>query len=285
MTAGLVSIGMVTWNSAGDLPSCLESLRQQAYSPIELIVVDNGSTDASVPLIQERFPQARVIRNSANEGYCRAHNQAIREARGEHYMALNPDVQLQPDFIQRLAAALEAHPDCGSAVGKFHQPPKGTRPTLDGAAPLDRMRMLDELRVQGEYYDEAFFAYMEDVDLAWRARLMGWRRWYEPRAVAVHVRSFKPGRRKPIPRRLRRLAIKNRHLTILKNEAGDTYRRDWWRIHLYDLQILAYLLLLEQSSLPAYWLLRRHWSRALRWRREIWRRARATPEECRAWSG
>jgi hypothetical protein len=81
----------------------------------------------------------------------------------------------------------------------------------------------------------------------------------------------------------RRLAVKNRYLTVLKNEGREEWRRDWWRILWYDTRILVYILLLEQSSLGAYALLRRQWKRCLEWRHEIWRRVRASPEERLGW--
>jgi GT2 family glycosyltransferase len=113
-----VSVGLVTWNSVIHLPACLDGLEAQRGLNLELIVVDNGSTDRSLDLVRQRWPSAVVIANPTNEGYCRAHNAAICASRGAYYLALNPDVQLLPGFIKRLASALESHPACGSAVGK-----------------------------------------------------------------------------------------------------------------------------------------------------------------------
>lgn len=319
---GLVSIGIVTWNSAKDLPACIEGLREQSYPDVEYIIVDNGSKDKSLSMMQAQLPRARLIRNESNRGYCRAHNQAIAAARGEYYLALNPDVRLMPDFIVRLVEALEGCPECGSAVGKIllsseegsgiaridgaglfvdrrrHQYLRGHRQVdrgqydvagevfgADGAAPLHRRAMLEHVCVFGEYYDEQFFAYMEDVDLAWRARLLGWKCRYEPGAMAYHDRSFMPGRRVRMPKTLRRIAIKNRYLTLIKNEAPECWRRDWWRILAYDVAILGYLVLFEQTSLGAFPMLKRQWERAQAWRREIWRRVKADPEERLRWFG
>jgi GT2 family glycosyltransferase len=315
-----VTVGIVTWNSERFLPSCLDGLEDQADPSIELVVVDNASTDRSVELVRERFPGARIIMNADNVGYCKAHNQAIAASQGEFYLALNPDVRMQPGFIEHMAESLEARPECGSAVGKLWQvgvqeprildgaglfmdrrrhqylrghgqPDRGQydQPEevfgADGAAPLHRRAMLEDVKVDGEYFDEQFFAYMEDVDLACRARLLGWRCWYEPAATAFHARSFQPGRRRAMPRRMRRVAVKNRYLMILKNEGREEWRRDWWRILSYDLKIWAYILLFEQSSLGAMALLRREWGRAQAWRREIWGRVRAGPQERLSWFG
>jgi len=314
----LVSVGIVTWNSERHLPACLDGLEGQGYSRLELIVIDNGSADRSVALVRERWPTARVIENGKNEGFCRAHNAGIRASAGEYYLALNPDVQLLPGFIQHLVSTLESRPEFGSAVGKMWQLGKVTPPLLDaaglfldrrrhqylrgrgkpdrgqydmaeevfgadGAAPLYRRRMLEDVKILGEYFDEAFFAYMEDVDLAWRARLLGWKCWYEPAAIAFHARTFQPGRRLAIPAEMRRIAVRNRYLMLLKNEGREEFRRDWWRILGYDLRVWAYILLLEQSSLGALPLLRRAWGGARAWRRETWARVKSQPQDRLAW--
>jgi GT2 family glycosyltransferase len=219
-----------------------------------------------------------------------------------------------------LVSGLEDHPECGSAVGKTLLPADGGQRRLDsaglfidrsrhqylrghgeidagqynqpgevfgadGAVPLFRRRALEDVSVFGQVYDEAYFVYHEDVDLAWRIRLLGWKSWYDPLAIAEHDRSFKPGFRRPIPPRLRRLAVRNRYLTLLKNEAPETWHRDWWRILSYDARILAYICLLEQRSLGAYLMLVAQRSHVRRWRTEIWRRVRATPDERRLWFG
>lgn len=156
---------------------------------------------------------------------------------------------------------------------------------MDGAVAFHRQRMLEDIAVKGEYFDEQFFAYMDDVDLAWRARLMGWRSWYEPAAGATHRRRFRPGQRGSVPPGIRRIAVKNRYLMLLKNEGREEWRRDWWRVRLHDFQIWTYILFLEQSSLGALSLYRRQRERALAWRREIWQRARAEAQERLEWYG
>jgi hypothetical protein len=116
-------------------------------------------------------------------------------------------------------------------------------------------------------------------------RWPAWGCWYEPSAQAFHVRTFKPGQRRAIPRHIRRMAVKNRYLMILKNEGGEEWRRDWWRILSYDLGIWAYIALLEQSSLGAFTLLKKQYARAAAWRREIWKRVKSGREERLGWFG
>lgn len=319
-TSPHVSVGIVTWNSGADLPACLRALSGQTYADLDLIIVDNGSEDSSVETVREMAPEARMILNKENQGYCRAHNRAIGHSEGAYYLALNPDVVLSERYIEVLVECLEARPQCGSAMGKLWLPDeaKGKRLDgtglfidrrrhqylrghgqidqgqynepgeifgVDGAAPLFRREMLEDVQLFGQVFDEEFFNYMEDVDLSWRARLFGWKSWYEPEATGVHDRTFKPGVRRPMPRWLRRMAVKNRYLMLVKNEGKETWRRDWWRILFYDLQILGYVLLLEQTSLGAYpdfWSARKS---ARRWRREIWSRMTSSQRERLGWFG
>jgi GT2 family glycosyltransferase len=314
----LVTIGIVTWNSGKDLAMCLAGLAAQDYPEIEIIAVDNASTDDSPRLLREALPHSQILVNKENLGYGAAHNQAIRAARGEFYLPLNPDLGMRPGFVGCLVDALNHHTRCGSAVGKilqatdpapalldsaglfidrrrhqylrgYGEPDRGQydRPEevfgADGAAPLHRKAMLQDVEILGEYFDEQHFIYMEDVDLAWRARLFGWGCWYEPQATAVHKRTFKPGERRLIPKDIRRCAVKNRYLTIVKNENRECWRRDWPRILTYDLMIWAYVMLCEQKSLAAIPMLRKQWGRALAWRKEIVRRVKVAPNEQRAW--
>lgn len=314
----LVSVGLVTLNSESDIPACLHRLGDLRYPNLEVTVVDNGSSDRSVELVRQGWSAARLIENGRNEGFCRAHNAAIRVSRGKYYLALNPDVQLLPGFLERLVLALENHPRHGAAMGKLLRPSRDDPPILDtaglmmnrsrhqylrghgepdrgqyetageifgadGAAPLYRREMLEDVKVQGQYFDEQFFAYMEDVDLAWRSRLLGWGSWFEPAAVAFHARTFKPGRRRAIPAPMRRVAVRNRYLMLVKNEGREEFRRDWWRVLGYDLGIWAYLLLFEQSSLGALGMLREQWDEGLAQRRIIWSRVKALPRERMQW--
>lgn len=131
----LVSIVLVTWNSAGYLPRCLEGIAKQTWPDLELLVVDNGSADGSADLAA---PHARaVIRNEANLGFSAAVNQAVAIARGGKILLLNPDCYLAPEYVERLASALEsAGPDFGSATGKLLAA-RGL--TIEPAAVIDSM--------------------------------------------------------------------------------------------------------------------------------------------------
>jgi len=101
MTASISTI-IVTYNSSGWLPRCLESLKSQSLDIFELINVDNNSSDDSVELIKRYFPQARLIKNNDNMGFSYAVNQGIRNSEGNFIFLLNPDVILERDFLERL---------------------------------------------------------------------------------------------------------------------------------------------------------------------------------------
>jgi GT2 family glycosyltransferase len=317
--SGVVSISIVTFNSARELPACAEGLRQQTCGPLELIVVDNGSTDDSIEVARALLPSAAIITNGTNLGFARAQNIGISHSCGEFFMPLNPDVRLAPRYLERLVAALRSDAQIGTTCGKLllddsgagasqrlidstglflnrarrqylrghGEPDRGQyeRSTevfgACGAAPLFRRSMLEDVRVDGEYFDTDFFMHKEDVDLAWRARLFGWKAIYEPGAAALHRRSFRPGVRSPVGDELKAHAIKNRYLTIVKNEQLSNLLRDWPWMFGYDLGILAYLLVRERSSLAGIVALLRLLPDALRKRRTIMRRARVRGRDLR----
>ena len=112
MEPGLVSVVLVTWNSARYLRRCLDGIASQTHAPMELIAVDNASQDDSVAMVASHA--ARVIRNDTNRGFSAAVNQAIAVARGEFVLLLNPDCHLTPDYAALLVETLRAEPDAGS---------------------------------------------------------------------------------------------------------------------------------------------------------------------------
>jgi GT2 family glycosyltransferase len=154
---------------------------------------------------------------------------------------------------------------------------------VDGAAPLYRREMLEDIKIDGQYFDDAFFAHKEDVDLAWRARLFGWRCWYTPKAVGFHERTFKPGHREVVSPSIRLHAVKNRYLLLIKNEMLSGWLRDGLLIFWYDLQIFIYLCLFEHSSLSAINFIFRDWSRLQKWRKVIMSRMRVKPADMLMW--
>lgn len=211
----LVSVVIPNWNGAAHLPTCLDSLRRQTYPRVEVIVADNASQDGSQALIRERYPEVRLVALPENRGFTGACNAGMQAAQGEIIILLNNDTEAAPDWIEQVVAAFERHPQAGMVASKMllfdrrdtlHT--AGDFYRVDGRAgnrgvwqkdgpPYDREEyvfsacggsaayrraMLDEIGL----LDNDFFFSMEDVDLAWRAQLAGWRCVYAPRAVVYH---------------------------------------------------------------------------------------------------
>jgi GT2 family glycosyltransferase len=209
-----VSVIVVNMSASHLLDKCLGSLSAQSQPPDEVIVVDNGSSDGSVDLVQARFPHVHLLALSYNAGFSRANNLGIRHARGEYVALLNNDAEPAPGWLGELVAALEANPDIGSCASKIvlHQDPGvvdscGDSYSVDGTpgkighlepvaessrpqevfgacagAAIYRRSMLEELGG----FDEDFFMVYEDSDLSFRARLRGHKCLYVPTAIVRH---------------------------------------------------------------------------------------------------
>jgi GT2 family glycosyltransferase len=169
------------------------------------------------------------------------------------------------------------------AAGRFLEP--GYVFGVTGAAGVYRRAMLDDVAFEAEILDEAFFAYREDVDLAWRAQLLGWRCRYEPAMLARHRRRVAPGRRRQLPARVNRWSVANRWRMLAKNEIGLGWRRDGSAILRRDAQILGYCLLREQRTLGAILDVLGDAGRLRERRRDLMRRRVASDEEMVAWFG
>jgi GT2 family glycosyltransferase len=270
------------------LEACLDSVFQQDHPRVEIIVIDNASTDKTREILGRAEHRARIVYNNRNSGFAAAQNQAISLARGDWVLSLNPDVVLSRDFISKLAAAGETEPAIGTVCGKLlrllPQQSEGRTPIIDstgiyflknlrhldrgsdevdrgqyerqeyvigatGAAALYRRAMIEDVSVAGEFFDEDFFVYREDADVAWRAQLMGWKCLYTPAAVAWHVRRVTPERFKDLPDLINRHSIKNRFLMRAKNLSLPGYMRLFGPIALRDLLIFGYCLLFRPRLL------------------------------------
>lgn len=157
-----------------------------------------------------------------------------------------------------------------------------------GAAMFLRRSMLEDLAPDGDYFDSSFFAYKEDIDLCWRARILGWDVRYIPDAVAWHVRGWAGetvGARKRLSIAARRHSWKNHYLLMIKNDRlGDVFRALPFVLG-WELVRHAYALVREPQVYAAYGDLFRLLPAALRSRRELFRRRRTLPAEIRRWFG
>jgi GT2 family glycosyltransferase len=318
----LVSVTIVTFNSGRYIKRCLESVLAQKGPDLEIIVVDNNSTDGTRDIIEPYEDRCTVVYNSRNAGFASAQNQAIQRARGNWVLTLNPDVLMMPYFIQALLEAGRLDPRIGTVCGKllvmspdfdidarprvdstgiYFTPmlrhlDRGSREIDNGhylkreyvfgataAAALYRREMIDDVSIDGEFFDPDFFVYREDADVAWRAQLMGWRCLYTPYARGYHVRAVLPGNRRALPKEINMHSVKNRFLMRLKNMSGDLYRRNFWSITARDAVVLGACIVYEFYSLKAFWFLARNWNRALAKRSLIMSKRRVTDEYMAGW--
>jgi GT2 family glycosyltransferase len=203
------------WNGRRWLPGCLEAVGRQLVAPDEVIVVDNGSEDGSVELLRASFPDVRVLELGRNTGFAYAANRGFEAARSEFVALLNTDVVVAEDWMARMRAAVAADAGIASVACKMLDLEDPTR-VYDAGDVLRRDGACEQrgrfgrddgrwdqpgevfgvcagaalyrrdavLRVGG--FDERYFAYLEDVDLALRLRLAGWGCRYEP-VVALHA--------------------------------------------------------------------------------------------------
>jgi GT2 family glycosyltransferase len=217
-----IAVVVVNWNGAHLLPTCLSSLRGQTFRDFETIVVDNGSSDESLTLLARDFPQVRVIALDENLGLAGGTNVGIRATDAPIIATLNNDTEADPCWLEALQRALEEHPEAGSAASKLllfdrrdviqsagdfygtdgipgnrgvWEPDDGryARPehvfgACAGAAAYQRT-MLEDVGL----FDDSFFMYCEDVDLAFRGQLLGYRCVYVPTAVVYHMLSASGG--------------------------------------------------------------------------------------------
>ena len=318
----LVSVTLVTYNSGRFIKRCLESVLEQKYPNLEVVIIDNASTDGTVDILEPFADRCRIYYNDENIGFAAAQNQAITLAKGEWVLTLNPDVLLLPGFVQSLVEAGQVDPKVGTVCGKlltilstFDLPDKqlvdstgiyftpmlrhldrGSQEIDNGhylsfeyvfgataAAALYRRQMIEDISILNEFFDPDFFVYREDADVAWRAQLMGWRCIYTPHARGYHVRNVLPGNRRALPPEINMHSVKNRFLMRIKNMTPDLYRRNWLSITARDMVVFGACLLHEHSSLRAFWYLAKNWKRVVAKRQEIMRRRRAKDDYIASW--
>jgi len=322
LKSGSVAVTIVTYNSGSYIRRCLNSVLDQKYPNLEVVVVDNASTDGTPDILEAFEERIRLFSNEVNVGFAAAQNQAIAATKADWVLVLNPDVLLMPGFISAMVTAGEAEDEVGSLCGKlltmtskFELPQRpmidstgiyftpalrhldrGSRTVDDGsynefeyvfgatgAAALYRRKMIDDIAIGGEFFDADFFVYREDADVAWRAQLLGWKCLYVPHALGYHVRSVLPGNRRALPAWINMHSVKNRCLLRIKNTTKDLYWRNWLPISMRDGLVVMACLIHEVSSLKAFKLVAANFAK-FRWkRREIMRRRRASDDYIAAW--
>ncbi len=259
----MLSVIIPSWNGAKLLPACLDSLRAQTYEHLEVIVVDNASTDESVTLVQGSYPEVILVPLPENRGYTGAVNAGIEQARGQLLAPLNQDVEVHPRWAEEIARAARANPEAGAIACKimlfdrrdhFHSAGDSFRvdglPVNRGVWQQDqgqydagiqvfaacggaagyRRHVLDQIG----WFDESFFMYCEDVDIAWRQQLAGWPTIFAPHAVAYHHLSASGG-----GVTASYLTGRNTIYVIAKNIPGPLLRKYWSAILAAQLRIAS----------------------------------------------
>jgi len=330
MHATYVDVVIVNWNGRRYLPSAIESVRRSGV-PVRIYVVDNASTDGSVDLLQEKYPDIELLALERNMGYAGGANYGLRMGRSPYAFVMNPDVLIEPDHLKLLLNRFEEDSRIGVAQGKLYRITSDefdsgsdySRSTIDsaghvilrnrmvidrgegepdspeysrevsvfsasGAALFLRRSMLEDLAPDGDYFDPDFFAYKEDIDLCWRARLLGWDIRYIPAAVAYHVRNWKGKGAPPksrVPLAARRHSWKNHYLLMIKNDHLLNIIRSAPAILGWEFVRQSYALLRDPLLYRAYLDLYRLLPSALRRRRELMARARVDPAALFHWFG
>ena len=218
-----VSVIIPNFNGIAFLDSVLASLEGQTLSNFEVILVDNGSTDGSCSFVTANYPWVHLIELSENFGFCGAVNAGIRAAKAPYVLLLNNDTEVKEDFVEEMLAAIRRHKNafsCGARMVQYHD-----RDRLDdvgnyycalgwsfargrgkdihayetedkifsacAGAAIYRKKIIEKIG----YFDEEHFAYLEDTDIGYRARIYGYENWYAPKAIVYHVGSGTSGSR------------------------------------------------------------------------------------------
>lgn len=218
-----VSVIIPNFNGIAFLDTVLNSLEGQSMNDFEVILVDNGSTDGSCSFTAANYPWVHILELPDNFGFCRAVNEGIRASKAPYVLLLNNDTEVTENFVEEMLAAIKRHRkafSCGARMVQYHD-----RDRLDDAgnyycalgwsfargrgrdihtfekeekvfaacagAAIYRKKILEQIGL----FDEEHFAYLEDVDIGYRARIYGYENWYAPEAVVYHVGSGTSGSR------------------------------------------------------------------------------------------
>lgn len=248
----------MTFNGWQHTQACLRSVERDLVPGVEVVVLDNASTDGTPERIRAQFPTFRLIENERNLGFAAGANLVIEQGEGEIIVLLNSDVEIAPGFLASILAPFERSNAIGAVAATLVY---RRRPDIVASAGIEVFRnglaldygvgrrrsdMTDQpiFGVSGGAaayrraaltdvgsFPEAFFMYLEDVDLAWRLRLRGWDAALAADAVATHAVSASAGEGSPFKRRL---LARNRIWTLIRCMPRRFLIRNGWRIAAYD---------------------------------------------------
>ncbi|MFH1597692.1 MAG: glycosyltransferase family 2 protein [Patescibacteria group bacterium] len=324
-----VTVQIVTYNNLPDLPSCLASVAKQTFCDVDIIIVDNASDDGSLDFVRANYPNIKIIANQKNMGFAAGHNQALRVSQSPFVLVLNPDIYLEANFIAELVSNMETNSLIGSLSGKLLKVKGDLKPEnftdiidttgiellknrqaidrgqgqddqgqydnkseifgASGAAAFYRRQALLDIAWKEEIFDEHFFSYKEDVDLAWRLRLRDWKSYFVPQAVGYHRRTISQLTGKIKQDRSKRsdranyLSYRNHLFLIYKNELLSNLF--WWfpQIAWYELRKFVYLLIFEPFTLKGLNDFSRKAGQMKNKRKHIQSRKKASLKTIRSW--
>ncbi len=216
-----VTIVIPNYNGKHFMKPCLESLEQQTYQDFQILIVDNASTDGSLEYMQQNYPNLKVIALDKNYGFSRAVNEGIKACNTKYVILLNNDTTVDSNYVKEMVAAIESSPDIFSVSSKMiqmYEPElidsagdlytilgwgicRGAgRPisnytkqdsifTACAGAAIYRTSIFQEIG----FFDEEHFAYLEDIDIGYRAKIYGYRNIFCPTALVCHVGSGTSG--------------------------------------------------------------------------------------------
>ncbi|MBX3100948.1 MAG: glycosyltransferase family 2 protein [Bacteroidetes bacterium] len=259
MEAPAVTLVIVNWNGKHHLERFLPSVAATDYPSLEILVLDNASTDDSCDFLETHYPDIRLVRNSHNDGFARGNNIALQHVHTPLALLLNSDVEVTPGWLHPLVARLQTDariaavqpkvralyqphlleyaggaggwidtlgfPFCRGRVFEELEPDNGqyddAQPVFwtTGACMLLRMEAVQDL---GYLFDEAYFAHMEEIDFCWRAQNRDWQLWVEPASVVYHLGGGTLPKQHP---RKTYYNVRNSLMTLVKNlPAGAALR-------------------------------------------------------------
>ena len=280
-----VSVQIVTYNSEKDINRCLESVFAQSYPLQKVTVIDNQSKDQTVQIV-DSFNNVHLVKNDYNNGFAGGHNQGIQNSMSDYVLVLNPDVCLHSDYVKNIIFLMEQKVEIGMATGKLYRDVK--RKILDstgikikknrrafdrgsgevdggqydllpaifgasGAAAVYRREMIEDISIRGQFFDETFFAYKEDVDVSWRAQLLGWKSRFVSNAIAEHSRGWQEEKKRTdVPLFIRQKSYINRYYCLIKNDCLSRFILHFPIIITYEILSFAYASLKEREILRAW---------------------------------
>jgi len=218
-----IAVVILNWNGRKYLEQFLPPLIEYSSGEVDIIVADNASKDDSISFLETNFPSVRIIRNTTNEGFARGYNLALKQVEADYYILLNSDIEVTPDWIRPIIDMMEKDPSIAACQPKILSYTDRSKFEYAGAAggfidkygyPFCRGRLFQTLEDDlGQYddvieifwatgacmfvraaifhqaggLDEDFFAHMEEIDLCWRLKNLGYKIMYCPKSVVFHI--------------------------------------------------------------------------------------------------